>query len=400
VVLSFLLHVGICQWTGLRVDGDCIVTSTGDNFLSHGFGIGEWTNTEAYMIEWPDGDGKYLWYYGYTRIHNTTDDLMGDTSANQYWQEWQQNIVTETDVAMWASWGVNTIRFSINYHWLSPSNGVYLQSGWDWIDQFVSWCKQNNIYVVLCMHAAPGAQNPELMSDSVDGQPHLWTQPDMYQPWTIALWTAIAKRYANETTIAGYDLLDEPLLSEDNPNSGASQVRAFYVKVTAAIREVDTNHIIFACGTEWCGSTEGVSNMLPPWDKNMVLVFHKYWDDNNNASISGYLNIREKYNIPLWNGETGENDKNWASGMRKLLDEANIGWSWWTIKKINQDTQPCSLPEPDNYDKILNYVNGKGSKPSQSEAQDILLSMSKSSTTSNCQWDNDILTALGFKPHN
>jgi len=301
-------------------------------------------------------------------------------------------------VSLWASWGVNTIRFSINHHWLSPENGLFLQSGWDWIDQFVSWCKNNNIYVILCMHAAPGAQNPELMSDTIDGQPHLWTQPDIYQPWAISIWSAIAKRYANETTIAGYDLLDEPLLSEDNPNTGAAQVRAFYVKATAAIRQVDSYHIIFACGTEWCGSTEGVSNMLPPWDNNMVLVFHKYWDDNNNASIDGYMNIREKYNIPLWNGETGENDNTWAEGMRKLLEEVNIGWSWWTIKKINQDTQPCNLPEPSNYGKIIDYVNGKGSKPSESEAQDILLSMSGSSSTSNCKWNNDLLTALGLKP--
>jgi endoglucanase len=140
----------------------------------------------------------------------------------------------------------------------------------------IAWCKAHHIYVVLCMHAAPGAQNPELMSDTSDGKPHLWTQPAKYQPWAIHLWHAIARRYAEEPTVAGYDLLDEPLLSESKPASGGRVVRAFYVKATTAIRSVDTNHIIFACGTEWCGSTAGMKAILPTWDDNMVLVFHKY----------------------------------------------------------------------------------------------------------------------------
>jgi aryl-phospho-beta-D-glucosidase BglC (GH1 family) len=71
---------------------------------------------------------------------------------------------------------------------------------------------------------------------------HFWTEPTVYQPWTVNLWQAIAQRYANETAVAGYDLLDEPLLSESNPASGGSTVRTFYVQVAAAIRTVDKNH--------------------------------------------------------------------------------------------------------------------------------------------------------------
>lgn len=243
---------------------------------------------------------------------------------------------------------------SINYHWLSPADGVYLDnSGWQWIDQFVAWCKVHQIYVILCMHAAPGAQNPELMSDTTDGQPHLWTQPHVYQPWAIHLWKAIAQRYANEPVVAGYDLLDEPLLSESKPLSGGATIRAFYVKVTRAIRSVDTNHIIFACGTGWCGSPSGVRAILATWDDNMVLVFHKYWDKNNQAAIQGYLNIRKSHKVPVLNGETGENTNAWAKGMADLLAKNKIGWIWWTYKKVNQTTESCSIPEPPDYKEIL-----------------------------------------------
>jgi endoglucanase len=381
-------------WSGLKVSGQNIVDSSGNNFIPRGFGVGEWTNTEAYMLEWPDGNGKYLWYYGDTRIHSTLAALMGDTAAAQYWRTWKDNVVTESDVALWQSWGVNTVRLSINYHWLSPQDGVYLDSGWRWIDQMIKWCKAHHIYVVLCMHAAPGAQNPELMSDTEDGQPHLWTQPDVYQPWTIHLWQAIAQRYASEPTIAGYDLLDEPLLSESHPTEGGSVVRAFYVQATAAIRSVDTNHIIFACGTNWCSSAGGVRAILPTWDNNMVLVFHKYWDNNTLAAIHGYLAVRNKNNVPLWNGETGENTNLWAKGMTHLLEEHNIGWSWWTYKKVNQTTEPCSIPEPANYSQILDYVSGTGPQPSQAEADTIMLNLAANSATSNCIWNDELLEAL------
>jgi hypothetical protein len=59
------------------------VDSSGRNFVLKGFGVCEWTNTEAYMLEWPDGNGKYLWYYGYTRIHGPLETLMGEDAADR-----------------------------------------------------------------------------------------------------------------------------------------------------------------------------------------------------------------------------------------------------------------------------------------------------------------------------
>jgi hypothetical protein len=72
-LLPFLFSVlASAQWTGLRVQGQQIVDQNGNNVLLKGFGTGEIFNTEAYMLERPDGGkGQALWYYGYTRIHET-----------------------------------------------------------------------------------------------------------------------------------------------------------------------------------------------------------------------------------------------------------------------------------------------------------------------------------------
>jgi len=241
-------------WTGLRAQGQTIVDGTGSNVLLRGFGPGEWTNTEAYMIGWPDqdpGGGAHQAQYGYTAIHKTLTDIMGRSSANRYWETWRANVVTEADIARMQAWGANSLRLSINYHWLSTADGVYLPSGWQWIDQVIAWSKAHNIRVILCLHAAPGAQSNYLMADTPDVRAHLWTEPAKYQPWTIHLWRAIAQRYASEQYVAGYDLLDEPI-----PPAGRERdVRPLYVNVTHAV----ALHTVPEDATRWLSET------LPPY---------------------------------------------------------------------------------------------------------------------------------------
>jgi endoglucanase len=53
-------------------------------------------------------------------------------------------------------------------------------------------------------------------------------------------------------------------------------------RITAAIRAVDTRHIVIE-GNCWGNNYKG----LPPaWDANMALSFHKYWNRNDEASIA------------------------------------------------------------------------------------------------------------------
>ena len=138
--------------------------------------------------------------------------------ADDFFATWEANVVTADDVAEWASWGtknkMNTARLAINYHDVSSADGVYIDAGFQWIDQFVAWCKAHKIYVILDMHSAPGSQNCEEMGDTTDGVAHLWSEPAKYRQWTINLWQHIAQRYANEPYVMGFDLFDEPYSNE------------------------------------------------------------------------------------------------------------------------------------------------------------------------------------------
>ena len=59
------------------------------------------------------------------------------------------------------------------------------------------------------MHCAPGGQNGGPISDS-DGTARLWLEEENKE-LTIQIWREIAEYYSDETLIAGYDLINEPV---------------------------------------------------------------------------------------------------------------------------------------------------------------------------------------------
>jgi hypothetical protein len=374
-------------WPGLRVSGVGFVAGAGRSFLPRGLGIGEWLNIESYMlaVKLPsDSPGM-----GQTRLHDLLAKAMGQAGAEQFFAAWQANLVTEADVALWASWGVNTVRLPINHHSITSAPGTYIESGFQLIDRFIGWCKAHQIYVILDLHAAPGGQNCEEMGDSPDGVAHLWKEPATYRAWAIDVWQTIARRYRDEPAVGGFDILDEPydIESSGTFSSGIGTLRQFYVDVTAAIRAVDANHVLFFEGTNWSSidsSHDGFAGLEPAWDAQMAWAFHKYWDDNTEAAIQGYLDLRTRTNRPVWNGETGEDQSDgWSGAMIALLEKHQIGWNMWTYKKVANAADFYSISAPPNWAQMTAYLAG-GAMPSQADANTIMMALAANADTAKC----------------
>jgi aryl-phospho-beta-D-glucosidase BglC (GH1 family) len=125
----------------------------------------------------------------------------------------------------------------------------------------------------------------------------------------IALWRKLAQRYVNEPWIGGYDIINEPnwgFTDPVNDKNGTKEkdnsvLRVLMQDITNAIREVDKKHLVIIEGNGWGNNYNGV---LPTWDNNMALSFHKYWNKNDLNSIQAILKAREQYHVPVWLGET------------------------------------------------------------------------------------------------
>ena len=69
---------------------------------------------------------------------------------------------------------------------------------------------------------------------------------------------------------------------------------------------------------------------------------------------------------PLYLGESGENSNVWFRDAIHLLEDLNIGWAWWPLKKIESISGSMSIEKTEGYQSLLNYWEGNGPEPSWS----------------------------------
>ncbi|MBO3098363.1 cellulase family glycosylhydrolase [Gelidibacter pelagius] len=351
--------------------------------------------------------------------------------------------------------GVNTIRFLIIWDGLEPEPGVYNEEYLKEIDQRIQWAADNNIFVVLDMHQdlysvkySDGAPEWATLDE---GKPHttgaIWSdayllseavQTSFDNFWLnkpaadgvgiqdryIALWQHIAKRYANNKTVIGYDLMNEPfpgssgvqstmillgaygqlhykltgevlteeqlgaMWSEEESRMEALEVistkenydfvisqlfdlvkefeskhlQEMYQKVSNAIREVDSNHIIFLehsyyGNTGVASSIERVSLTDGSPDPLVAYAAHGYdlVVDTKAAALAadarvGYIfnQIKKKgeqLKMPVWVGEWGAYYDNsetvipTAISTVSLIEDYLFGNAYWSYTNDLEDME-------------------------------------------------------------
>ena len=383
IIISFLMiSLSFSQGFLHNVDGE-IVEGNGEPILLRGFGLGGWLVPEGYMLH------NQAWIEGFespTDIENHVLDLVGLDAAAEFWELYRANYVAQADIDKIAEWGFNHIRVPFHYKQFYDSTGTEVPMGYAIVDELISWCEPYNMYIILDMHCAPGAQNGGPISDS-DGTARLWLE-EGYKELTVQIWKEIATYYSDNTLIGGYDLINEPVLP-----GGVSleEFKQLYVDITEAIREVDNNHLIWIEGN-WYGTD--FAGLTPPWDDNMGYSFHKYWGQTDISTIQSYINMRNNYGVPLWMGESGENSNHWYYEVFKLLEENNIGWNFWTHKKVDKITSPFSALVTPQYQTIIDYLTGSTNQPDPNIAGMGLTSFANSLKIDQCITRPGVIASL------
>ncbi|MBD3223409.1 MAG: cellulase family glycosylhydrolase [Caldithrix sp.] len=381
IILVFVLQATAYPLSVLQCKGQQIVDSTETPVFLRGVGLGGWLVPEGYMLHTP-GFGSP------TDIRQKIMDVVGAENTDLFYDEYRKHYVNRQDIDSIAAWGLNSIRLPFHYRlFYDEEQQQFIETGFTLTDSLIEWCRDNDMYVILDMHCAPGGQNDGNISDSDGEVARLWTE-EANQDLTVAIWEEIARRYVDEPVIAGYDLLNEPVLPEGYTNK---DLRRLYMRLTSAIRAIDPHHIIFVEGNIYATD---FTDLTPPWATNLVYSFHKYWNEPTLSSIQYMLEIRKKYRIPLWMGEAGENSNPWFYQTVQLLEDNDIGWCWWTHKKLQTITSPLSAEMPAGYQKLIDYWNGQAAKPSQSFALSTLLAMTQNLKISNCIRRPGVLKAL------
>ncbi|MDQ8004399.1 MAG: cellulase family glycosylhydrolase [Pedobacter sp.] len=329
--------------------GKDIIDPNGNPIVLKGTNLGNWLVPEGYMFKFKDVSSPRL-------INQVITELIGPDKAADFWEKYLNNYITKGDIQYLKRSGTNSVRIPFHYKMFTTES--YLGSnnpnrGFELLDKVIAWCKEENLPVILDMHCAPGGQTGDNIDDS-DGYPFLFESPKS-QALTIAIWKRIAQHYKNEKTVLGYDLLNEPIAHFfDNKEALNKNLEPLYKAITAEIRKVDKNHIIFLGGAQWNSNFKVFGK---PFDDKLVYSFHKYWTATTQDVIQEYLDYSEKYQVPIHVGETGENNDQWILEFRTLMDKHAISWHFWPYKKMNAKSSLATFPTPANYDLLIKYAD-------------------------------------------
>ncbi len=375
-----------------HTDHKQIVDAAGKPLLLRATNLGNWLVPEGYMWLFqggPQSPGE---------IRALVLELLGPEGSAAFWQKYRENYVTREDIALLHRAGFNAIRVPLHYSLFESDDA----EGFKLLDRLIAWSRAEDMYVVLDLHAAPGGQTGTNIDDSA-GYPWLYQSPQE-QEHLMAIWRRLATHYRDEPAVLGYDLLNEPIphfpkLAALNPS-----LEPVYKKLSGEIRKVDAHHILFLGGAQWDGN---FSVFGKPFDANVAYTFHKYWTAPDESVLRQYIDFCERYDVPIWMGESGENTDEWIAQFVKALEKNNIGWAFWPYKKMGKPSAVVSIIPPADWGKIVEFAKlprGTGHaeerlkvRPEQETITRAFAELLESVRLQKCRVNEGYLRALGMK---
>jgi endoglycosylceramidase len=263
---------------------------------------------------------------------------------------------TEEDFERMASLGFNVVRLLVSWSFLEPQPNVIDEAYIAKVRQHVLLAKKYGMYTVIDMHqdawgkhiASNGTEDCGFFERSIgwDGAPawatltqgrstckyrvreispavataweNFWRNKQGIQDHMIRVWARLAREFAAEPAVAGYDLINEPNFGLSVGISQTLFMGNYYTKALRAIRAAEKSvpggfsHIgFFEPSVEWSafGTTLFPLGLFMR-DPNIVFAPHLY---SGSITIKGDIasgyknaaNVASVYRTPIWSGEWG-----------------------------------------------------------------------------------------------
>lgn len=325
----------------VHTKGKEIVDGAGKPLHLKGTNLGNWMVPEGYMWKMQNGAPE-----SGREIDRLLLELIGPSRTEAFWKQWRETYITRADIHQIKAAGFNSIRIPFHYRFFEGDGA----EGFRLVDRVVGWCREEGLYVVLDMHAAPAGQTGTNIDDS-NGWPWLFEDAAAQQE-TIDIWRRIARHYRNEKTVLGYDLLNEPIPNYPEVMYLNPKLEPLYKRIAAAVREEDKNHALILGGAQWDGN---LALFGMPWDKNVIYQVHTYKSKPDQSTADRFAKQRERLGAPVWLGESGENTDEWIATFARVLEKNDIGWCFWPYKKMDAPTAPVTFDQPEHWLEIVAY---------------------------------------------
>lgn len=317
--------------------------------------------------------------------------------------------LTRRDMEAIAAFGFNHIRLIIHWSAIEPEPGRIDEAYLDRIEEAIGWARENDLYVVLDLHQdawskhiatpdgetcippfepAVGWDGAPAWATITDGLPTCRLElrefaPAVVQAFTnfyadrpaadgvgiqshlVDVWAAVAGRFADDPTVAGYDLLNEPHPGWTPGVTPGVLLGRYYDRAVDAIRASETandglGHIaFFEPSIVW--SAAGTAPPVPPTftdDTNIVFAPHLY---AGSLSVTPGLSVEDGFDLAaqqaalygttFWSGEYGwfgnpSQQADLVDRYGEMEDAHLVGSAWWSWRQACGD--PHNHQDPAN----------------------------------------------------
>jgi|GEM_PF-3208619 endoglucanase len=325
----------------LSVAGTEIVGAQGQPMRLIGMNLG-WPKYITYEMQLPSGveDNQ-----GFLQ-QNVLDKYLSPSQAKSFFPILKEKFIRETDFKHVREMGFNLVR--VGFSWRDFSRTYKgMPEPYYFLDKVIlPDAKKNGLYVQICIFAGDDLR-PLFYGDTPEAT--------AFRGKFLNRWRDIAHRYANNKTVAIYDLVNEP--NSDWKESSFRNYNQLLYDTIQAIRTVDKNHLIALEPDHWAAPMPDGGNLRiltqPHLLNETADPAHKIvWDyhtykrgdftegDGITATQSAWNAIRKlqlRYDIPIQVGEIGAHwgETTWLKASLDIFDKFEWSWSYWTLKEVH-----------------------------------------------------------------
>ncbi|KAL0635795.1 hypothetical protein Q9L58_005228 [Maublancomyces gigas] len=287
-----------------------------------------------------------------------------NTAFQAHWNRW----ITQDDINQIKSLGLNTIRIPVGY-WimesLIDSSEHFPRGGFQYLERVCGWAKAAGLYVIIDLHGAPGAQDPQQpFTGQYAPSSGFYGDYNYERAYKFLEWiTNIIHTNSNFWSTGTVQLVNEP----ERP-SPSSLVQTYYHTAFTRIRAVEAK-----LGTARADFVH-IQMMNNKWgsgdpNANLPDKYFAFYDDHHYVKWSDVAANRDAYmrhschddrsgNTPVVTGEwsLSVNDSAEWGSMTITAGDA-VAWyrKWWGAQVLS-------------YEKIygwifwnwkVNWINGR-----------------------------------------